>query len=115
MSSFNNKLRPPSAEVEYTPGCARVRFAVPENFLFCQGHFPGQPLVPGAVIAGWMMEAAELAGLDISSGSLSNLKFHDALSPGDPVTVTAEAGETGTARLAVRSQERLCADAVLFA
>lgn len=88
-----------------------MMFTVPKDFFFCRGHFENDPLVPGAVIAAWMLETAKLAGAG-EAGHLSQLKFRSALSPGDAVTVTAEINKVGRGRARVCSGERLCADVV---
>ncbi|MFD2438255.1 AMP-binding protein [Modicisalibacter luteus] len=64
----------------------RVALEVPERLAYCQGHFPGQPVVPGVVTLQW---AASLArrhlGLDGSFHRLERVKFPQLLLPGDRV------------------------------
>lgn len=112
MSLSSQFIRPAEAQIEREPGAARISFTVPDDFFFCRGHFPGQPIVPGAVVAGWMLEAAGLAGDSAAAlHELQNLKFRSPLAPGDAVAVRAEAAASGF-RVTVRSGERLCADAI---
>lgn len=112
MSFSNQSIRPADAQIKSETGAARVSFTVPDDFFFCRGHFPTQPIVPGAVVAAWMLEAANLAGGEEGS-NLQNLKFRRPVVPGDPVTVFAEVQPSGV-HVVVRSRERLCADAVFL-
>ncbi|HUR44414.1 MAG TPA: hypothetical protein VMZ27_00965 [Candidatus Saccharimonadales bacterium] len=53
----------------------------------CRGHFPGNPIVPGAVLLDATLQAIE-TGLDakISSWSIKSAKFFRPVRPGDTVT-----------------------------
>lgn len=114
MSLSNTRLLPLSPVVEREAGSVRMSFVVPPKILFCDGHFPGTPLIPGAVLAAWMREAACMAGLIGGGNRVKNLKFRAPVVPGDSVTLTAIS--TGpTVRVTLQSQERLCADAVFSA
>lgn len=113
MSLSSQSIRPAEALIEREPSSVRISFSIPDGFFFCQGHFPDHPIVPGAVVAAWMLEAASLVNESTRSGRLRNLKFRSPLVPGDAVAVRAETGSSGT-RVTVRSGERLCADAVFL-
>lgn len=113
MSSSNQSIRPASARIERGPGTARIHFTVPVDCYFCQGHFPDQPVVPGAVLASWMLEAAELAAPDQKLRRLQNLKFRRHLIPGDPVAVNAQTRDSSVC-VTVQSRERACADAIVL-
>lgn len=114
MSDFHQCIRPSAAESVRDAESARLRFTIPADFFFCQGHFPDQPLVPGAVISAWMLEAAALCTGNQNAGTaqarLRNLKFRHPLTPGDPVAIEAVSVKEGF-RVTVHSRDRLCADA----
>jgi len=74
---------------------------VTANEEFFQGHFKDDPIMPGALI----IEAlAQLAGLVMNHGKekmtgayiakVRDMKFKAQVSPGDTLTLTAEAGES---------------------
>ncbi len=113
MSLSSQSICPSESQIERGPAGARISFSVPDGFFFCEGHFPDQPIVPGAVVAAWMLEAAGLIEATTTFSHLQNLKFRRPLVPGDSVAVRAEAAPTGI-RVTVQSGERVCADAVFL-
>ena len=53
-----------------------------------QGHFPGNPLIPGAVLlAGTLQEIAAGLGVNLSSCRIRSAKFVAPVRPGDRVTI----------------------------
>jgi 3-hydroxymyristoyl/3-hydroxydecanoyl-(acyl carrier protein) dehydratase len=114
MNSPATSLLPQSPEIEYNGGSVRVSFAIPGTYFFCDGHFPGRPLLPGAVLAAWMHEAARLAGLPETARLAKNIKFRAPIAPGDPVTVIATPASSGF-QVTLLSRERLCSEALFFA
>lgn len=53
-----------------------------------QGHFPGNPLIPGAVLlAGVLREIEAEAGVSLSSCRIRSAKFLAPVRPGDRVTI----------------------------
>ena len=81
----------------------RWRLAAPpaEHPIFA-GHFPGYPVLPGVIVLGWMMAAAErFLGREISGPTrLHNVKFPLVLLPGQEVEL--HVATTPSGRLAVR-------------
>ena len=71
-------------------GAVAYRFTLPggfpENSRFLDGHFPGNPIVPGAVILGYL--AARLATVDLTIAKVSRMKFTRPLRPDVPVEIT---------------------------
>ena len=59
----------------------------------CAGHFPGQPLVPGAALVGLMAEvAARAAGRpDAAPAEVVRAVFVARVHPRDPIEITARA------------------------
>ena len=69
---------------------------VPANLAFLEGHFPGQPIVPGVVQLRWALECAQQwLGAPIPVARIEALKFHEVLRPGDRFDLTLELGTTG--------------------
>jgi len=113
MNSSPSRLIPPSARFETTGEGVQVQFAVPTDLLFCQGHFPGNPLVPGALLANWMWEtAAQITREPLRQ--LRSMKFRAPVQPGDVVIIEATPSPDAV-QVALRVGERLCADGVFFA
>ena len=76
------------------------------------GHFPGRPLLPGALLLAEVMEAALADPLCAAAlgpaPRLGSAKFVSPVSPGAPLSVAFEAGGAAL-RFEVRSGERLVA------
>ena len=66
------------------------RFSLPDGFpedsRFLDGHFPGNPIVPGAVILGYL--AARLATVDLAIAKVTRMKFIRLLRPDVPMEIT---------------------------
>jgi 3-hydroxymyristoyl/3-hydroxydecanoyl-(acyl carrier protein) dehydratase len=66
------------------------RFSLPSGFpkdsCFLDGHFPGNPIVPGAVILGTL--AARLAAVDLAVARVIRMKFIRLLRPNVPIEIT---------------------------
>ena len=101
-------------------GEAVGRYTVRGDEFFLQGHFPGNPIVPG-VIQCEMIAQTAVALLPDSKGKtplytgLNNVKFKNPLLPGDTaemtVCVTARRGIFCFAKGALRSGGKLCTSA----
>ncbi|MBW2244432.1 MAG: acyl-CoA synthetase [Deltaproteobacteria bacterium] len=64
---------------------------VPTDLAALEGHFPGQPVVPGVAQLGWALAAAEeLAGGKLSLAGVEALKFKEMLLPGGRVRLEVE-------------------------
>ena len=68
----------------------KKQLVVPLNHPAIQGHFPGNPIVPGVVMLSHVTEAirTQLPGMVL--GTLLAMRFHVPLRPGQPFTVHAE-------------------------
>jgi 3-hydroxyacyl-[acyl-carrier-protein] dehydratase len=67
------------------------------------GHFPGMPILPGALVLDEVLHAIEMdRNLDVTQCQVTAAKFLEAARPGDALTIEHEAAANGTLRFAVR-------------
>ena len=61
----------------------KTTIQVPVQHPCFAGHFPGNPIVPGALLLQWILQVLreQLAGCDIKA--VSSVKFTASLTPGD--------------------------------
>ena len=72
------------------------RLEVPENLSCLEGHFPGQPILPGLVQLRWAFDCArEWLGAPVPIATMEALKFRAVLRPGDRFTLTLELSPPG--------------------
>ncbi len=61
----------------------RIAFGVPFELCIFRGHFPTVPIVPGAVLTGWVAELArEYCGWQHGTSNVTMLKFRRIVQPG---------------------------------
>ncbi|MCF0172742.1 MAG: beta-hydroxyacyl-ACP dehydratase [Bacteroidales bacterium] len=76
-------------------GIAHGKYHVRGDEFFLQGHFPGNPVVPGVILCEIMGQACTLLIGDIVKGKtplyagLNNIKFKNSVRPGDTIEVTS--------------------------
>jgi 3-hydroxymyristoyl/3-hydroxydecanoyl-(acyl carrier protein) dehydratase len=71
------------------------------------GHFPGMPILPGAVLLDEALRIIEMdLGIDITQWQLTAAKFLESVRPGDALTLEHTGGADGTVRFAVRMADR---------
>jgi 3-hydroxymyristoyl/3-hydroxydecanoyl-(acyl carrier protein) dehydratase len=71
------------------------------------GHFPGMPILPGAVLLDEALRIIELdLGIDITQWQLTAAKFLEVVRPGDALTIEHTAVADGAVRFAVRVADR---------
>jgi len=98
--------------LEVTPGVRAVGIKnVTANEPFFQGHFPGNPIMPGVLIVEALAQVAGVAGLtlDENKGKLGlfagieNMKFKKQVVPGDTLHLEAEfiASKMGVSKVKV--------------
>lgn len=63
---------------------------VPADHPCFAGHFPGNPLVPGALLTQWLVDALASSGQDVSD--IKQLKFLHPVRPGDIIQLTGTPG-----------------------
>jgi 3-hydroxymyristoyl/3-hydroxydecanoyl-(acyl carrier protein) dehydratase len=76
---------------------AEFEFRVPQELVYLQGHFPGEPVLPGVVQVHWAIQlASERFGIKTAFTGMEALKFHRIIEPETVLKLTIEvAEETG--------------------
>lgn len=71
-----------------------VKFKIPEDYPYCEGHFPGDPIVPGVTQIGWVLRALG-AALDrsVEQYRLSRVKFTRPIRPLESVCLQLSRGD----------------------
>lgn len=76
-------------------GVAHGKYRVRGDEFFLQGHFPGNPVVPGVILCEIMAQSCALLMGDQLKGKtpmytgLNNVKFRNPVRPGDLIEITA--------------------------
>ena len=76
-------------------GVCHAKYKVKEDEFFCQGHFPGNPVVPGVIQCEIMAQSCALLVKDEIKGKttlytgIDNVRFKHMVKPGDLCEVTA--------------------------
>lgn len=76
-------------------GVCHAKYQVKEDEFFCQGHFPGNPVVPGVIQCEIMAQSCALLVKDEIKGKttlytgIDNVRFKQIVKPGDLCEVTA--------------------------
>lgn len=88
---FDNALRPGLPHVlqssaDKETGKYLIEFVVPHDLLYLEGHFPGQPILPGVVQVGWAIHFFKtLFGDPGDFMRLEALKFQQVIQPGKKI------------------------------
>lgn len=78
------------------------------------GHFPGRPILPGAVMIAEALAAIERSTARPVSGLvLSTVKFFGVVAPGTPLTLRLEDAANGAIRFEIRSPRELVASGLV--
>ncbi len=92
----------------------RVPLTIPADHPSYEGHFPGAPVLPGAVLLDAVIDSLEAAvGGGARRWRITVVKFTGAVRPGDPLELEHEALATGAIRFRVGSGERTVATGML--
>ncbi len=104
-------------------GLALAHYRIPDQPYFCEGHFPGNPIVPGVILCEIMAQSCFTLFIEafrdhlVLYRGLDKVKFRNTVRPGDVCEITARLVEQkGTvflceARLSVAG--KTCAQAVI--
>ncbi|MEJ2127498.1 MAG: hypothetical protein P8X81_01490 [Woeseiaceae bacterium] len=70
---------------------AEFEIRIPRDLLYLQGHFPGEPVLPGVVQVHWAIELAR-KHFDLKSEfvAIEGLKFHRVIEPDTRLGLTVE-------------------------
>jgi len=90
-----------------------VRFMIPEDYLYFDGHFPGNPLVPAVTQVGWATTAVgAMTGKALTDYRLSRFKFVSPVRPKDKIEISLRvAGAKYSCRF--YANEKLCSSGTL--
>lgn len=76
-------------------GVCHSKYRIKDDEFFCQGHFPGNPIVPGVIQCEIMAQSCALLVKDEIKGKttlytgIDNVRFKHVVKPGDLCEVTA--------------------------
>lgn len=76
-------------------GSADAKYLIRDDEFFCQGHFPGNPLVPGVIQCEIMAQSCallvkdEIVGKTTLYSGIDNVRFKNPVRPGDLCEVKA--------------------------
>ena len=77
------------------------------------GHFPGQPILPGAILLDEALQAiAAREGRPAALGTLQSAKFPSPVRPGDALRLRYAATASGAFRFEVAVGERIAASGI---
>lgn len=80
------------------------------------GHFPGFPVLPGAVLLDETLRAiASARGIDLAAWQISSAKFLDGVRPGDSLVLEHDAPAAGSIRFAIHAGNRKVVSGTLSA
>jgi 3-hydroxyacyl-[acyl-carrier-protein] dehydratase len=78
------------------------------------GHFPGFPVLPGAVLLDEMLRAIESArGIDLTQWRISSAKFLDVVRPRDKLVLAHDVERAGLIRFTIHAENRRVASGTL--
>lgn len=104
-------------ELELDGNNASIAFSVPENLKYLEGHFPGNPIVPGVaqVVALAETQARTVWPELGDNAGLRRLKFMVGLYPGDQLRLTLKRGESDVAFRVYKADAECSRGTLLFA
>jgi 3-hydroxymyristoyl/3-hydroxydecanoyl-(acyl carrier protein) dehydratase len=89
-----NAVNPEIVSESVDSNRAEFDIHVPADLYYLQGHFPGEPVVPGVIQVHWAIQFAdEHFDLKPSFAGIEVLKFHRIIKPGMPIKLALELNE----------------------
>ncbi len=108
---------------ELTENGAVSEYTIPQDPYYTQGHFPGNPIVPGVILCEIMAQGSVLLFEDQLKGKIAlyagmdKVRFKKSVRPGDKVVVNSQVISSRGAFLSVQAQAtvdgELCASGTL--
>ena len=87
---------------------------IPASHPAFAGHFPGFPVVPGAMLLDEMLKAvADARGIDLRNWHIASAKFLSVVRPPETLIMEHEAAAEGLIRFTIRVAERKVASGTL--
>ena len=85
---------------------AEFEIRVPAGLIYLQGHFPGEPVLPGVVQVHWAIQlASERFDLKPDFAGIDGLKFHRVIEPETALRLELElVAETGKLHFSYSSE-----------
>lgn len=77
-------------------GVCHARYRIPEDPFYCQGHFPGNPIVPGVILCEIMAQSCFRLFMEVFKTNLvmyrglDAVKFRGSVRPGDLCETTCK-------------------------
>lgn len=100
-------------ETEYDDTIARSKYHIKEDEFFIQGHFPGNPIVPGVILCEIMAQGTALVAEQYIDGKLAlyagidNAKFKETVRPGDVVETMGKLDMVRLPLIKVKAEARV--------
>jgi len=96
------------------PGELESELNIASDHAAYAGHFPGQPILPGATLLDeTLREICRARGADLTRWRLAAAKFLKTVRPGEPLTLTHSAFSGSTIRFVIMSAGRIIASGML--
>ena len=94
---------------------AELTLKIDESITWLEGHFPGQPILPGVVQTHWAMEfGCKLFDPDGEFRHIDNLKFHNVVLPGIQLTLSLHfLADKDAIRFSYRNQDTVYSEGKL--
>jgi 3-hydroxyacyl-[acyl-carrier-protein] dehydratase len=92
----------------------RSTLEIPATHPAFAGHFPGFPLLPGAMLLDEMLRVIEEArGIDLRNWQVASAKFLSAVRPSETLVLEHEATIAGSIRFTIHVDDRKVASGAL--
>lgn len=87
-------ILPDGVEEACSEESVTMRFVVPEDYVYLEGHFPGNPIVPGVTQVGWAMAASRKL-LGSNPRRARRFRFVKPILPGQRIELVVTKSEKG--------------------
>jgi 3-hydroxymyristoyl/3-hydroxydecanoyl-(acyl carrier protein) dehydratase len=96
------------------PGDLECQLSIASDHPVYAGHFPGLPILPGAVLLDEALRAiGRSRGVDLTRWQIAAAKFLKTVAPGEPLTLTHSAPTGASIRFVISSAGRVIASGML--